>query len=133
MKTLILTGSPRKRGHTAELAEYLAARLSGERLALYDRTHREAFFSVLGQWKIIPVEEFSMGPAGVEEREFRALWRQYYKSVSIEGRYNPKCQSTHLPKRYRHVMTEFLTDGEMESGGRPGLDPAPGEPTVLEG
>lgn len=30
MKTLILTGSPRKKGHTAELTEYLAARLDGE-------------------------------------------------------------------------------------------------------
>ena len=33
----------------------------------------------------------------------------------MEGRTNPKCQSTHLPKRYRHVMTEFLTDEEMDT------------------
>lgn len=30
MKTLILTGSPRKMGHTAEMTEYLAGRLNGE-------------------------------------------------------------------------------------------------------
>ncbi len=30
MKTLILTGSPRKKGHTAELTAYLADRLEGE-------------------------------------------------------------------------------------------------------
>lgn len=30
MKTLILTGSPRKKGHTAQLTEYLTERLSGE-------------------------------------------------------------------------------------------------------
>ena len=30
MKTLILTGSPRKKGHTAELTAYLTARLDGE-------------------------------------------------------------------------------------------------------
>lgn len=30
MKTLILTGSPRKKGHTAEMTEYLAKRLRGE-------------------------------------------------------------------------------------------------------
>lgn len=92
------------------LAPHFAARFSGERLALYDRTHREAFFSVKGRWRIIPVEEFSMGPAGAEERGFRAMWRQYYRAIAIEGRINPKCQSTHLPKRYRHVMTEFMTD-----------------------
>lgn len=101
------------------LAPHFAARFSGERLALYDRTHREAFFSVKGRWKIIPVEDFRIGPAGAEERAFRALWRQYYKAVSIEGRFNPKCQSTHLPKRYRHVMTEFMEDEGT------GLGPAP--------
>lgn len=30
MKTLIITGSPRKKGHTAELVRYLAEHLSGE-------------------------------------------------------------------------------------------------------
>lgn len=30
MKTLILTGSPRKKGHTAEMTSYLADRLKGE-------------------------------------------------------------------------------------------------------
>ena len=30
MKTLILTGSPRKQGHTAHMVEYLTARLDGE-------------------------------------------------------------------------------------------------------
>lgn len=31
MRTLILTGSPRKNGHTAEMTAYLAERLNGER------------------------------------------------------------------------------------------------------
>lgn len=115
------------------LAPHFAARYSGEKLALYDRTHREAFFAVNGRWKIIPVEEFRMGPAGVEEKAFRDMWRQYFKAVSIEGRLNPKCQSTHLPKRYRHVMTEFLTDEELESTGRAGLEPAPTDILSQEG
>ena len=92
------------------LAPHFAARFSGERLALYDRTHREIFLSDRGRWKILPAQEFQMASAGGEERFFRALWRQYYQAVTIEGRLNPKCQSTHLPKRYRHVMTEFMTD-----------------------
>lgn len=95
------------------LAPHFAARFSGERLALYDRTHREIFLSDRGRWSILPAEDFQMGPAGAEERSFRELWRRYYKTISIEGRYNPKCQSTHLPKRYRHVMTEFMEDGPV--------------------
>ena len=115
------------------LAPHFAARFSGERLALYDRTHREIFLSDRGRWSILPAEEFRMGPAGGEERAFRAMWRRYYRAVSIEGRFNPKCQSTHLPQRYRGVMTEFLTDEEMEHGGRAELGPAPAEPGITEG
>ncbi len=96
------------------LAPHFAARYSGERLALYDRTHHEIFLSDRGRWKLLPAEDFRMGPAGSGERAYRAMWRRYYDTIAIEGRINPKCQSTHLPKRYRHVMTEFLTDEEME-------------------
>ena len=92
------------------LAPHFAARFSGEKLVLYDRTHREAFFSDRGRWRIIPVEDFQMVNAGRAEKTFRAMWRKYYQTIAIEGRLNPKCQSAHLPKRYRHVMTEFLED-----------------------
>lgn len=97
------------------LASHFAERYSGERLVLYDRTHHEVFLSDRGRWKLLPGSDFRMGPAGAEERAFRAMWRTYYQTIAIEGRLNPKCQSTHMPKRYRHVMTEFLTDEEMES------------------
>ncbi len=96
------------------LASHFAQRYPCERLALYDRTHHEVFLSDRGQWKLLPAEDFRMGTAGDQERAFRAMWRKYYQTIAIEGRINPKCQSTHLPKRYRHVMTEFITDGEME-------------------
>ncbi len=105
------------------LAPHFAARYSGERLALYDRTHHEIFLSDRGRWKLLPAEDFRMGPAGSGERAYRAMWRRYYDTIAIEGRTNPKCQSTHLPKRYRHVMTEFLTDEEMEQS-LPGQAPA---------
>ena len=99
------------------LASHFARRYSEERLALYDRTHREIFLSHRGRWKILPAEDFHMNPAGAEEQAFRALWRKYFQTIAIEGRINPKCQNTHLPKRYRHVMTEFLTDEELGEQG----------------
>ena len=93
------------------LAPHFAARFSGEKMVLYDHTHGEAFFYADHRWAILPTEEFHMGPAGTEERAFRNLWRRYYQTIAIEGRTNPKCQSAHMPKRYRRVMTEFQWDG----------------------
>ena len=94
------------------LAPHFARRYSGERLVLYDRTHHEIFLSDRGRWELLPAEEFCMDHPGAEERAFQTMWRSYFKAIAIEGRFNPKCQNTHLPKRYRHVMTEFLPDGE---------------------
>lgn len=89
------------------LGAHFAGRFSGEKLVLYDHTHREALLCAGGEWAIVPMEEFGLGRAGEEENSFRALWRSYFNTVAIEGRTNPKCQSTHLPKRYRRMMTEF--------------------------
>ena len=89
------------------LGSHFAGRFSGEKLALHDRTHKETLLCAGGQWTIVPTEEFSLGRAGEEETAFRSLWRSYFNTIAIEGRTNPKCQSTHLPKRYRHMMTEF--------------------------
>ena len=103
------------------LRGHFCARYLNEKFFLYDRTHREAFFYENFRWAILPVEEFSMGPAGEEERQWRRLWKKFFQTVSIEGRYNPKCQDTHLPKRYRHVMTEFMEE-------EPAADTAPALP-----
>ena len=92
------------------LAPHFANRLSGERVVLYDRTHHEAMFAAGFRWTIQPVEDFHMGPAGTEELGWRRMWKSFFNTLAIEGRINPKCQSTHLPKRYRHVMTEFMED-----------------------
>ena len=89
------------------LGPHFANRFPGEKIILYDRTHREALFCQGFRWTIQPVEDFALGPAGGEERAWEDLWRRFFRAVTIDGRYNPKCQATHIPKRYRGVMTEF--------------------------
>ena len=97
------------------LRPHFCGRLSTESFILYDHTHREALFAQPGRWAILPVDDFHLGPPSGEERAFREMWRAFYKTVSIEGRYNPKCRQTHMPKRYWGNMTEFQTDlpGDM--------------------
>lgn len=82
---------------------------------IYDRTHREALFYQPGRWAISPVEDFQMAVPGDEERKFRALWQIFFDTVAIEGRCNPRCQRTHLPLRYQHLMTEFSPEGKADA------------------
>ena len=92
------------------LRPHFAARYPGENLVLYDQTHREALFCQGGRWAILPLEDFTLSPAAGAELDFRALWRQFYRTISIEGRYNPRCRMTHMPKRFWGNLTEFGED-----------------------
>lgn len=92
------------------LRGHFRARFPGEAFVLYDRTHQEALFHQSGRTAILPVESFSVGAPDGDERFYRALWRRFYETISIEGRYNPKLRMSHMPKRYWSTMTEFQED-----------------------
>ena len=53
------------------------------------------------------MEDFQLGPAGERELAYRRLWRSFYDTISIQGRENPRCRMTQMPKRYWGRMTEF--------------------------
>lgn len=92
------------------LRRHFVGRYNTEHFLLYDRTHKEALVYRPGQWVIVPVDELTLPPAGEEELQYRRLWRKFYDTIAIEGRYNPKLRMTHMPKRYWNTMTEFQTD-----------------------
>lgn len=104
------------------LQPHFCGRYPQEKLVLYDRTHKEALLHQPGRWAILPADNFRMGPAGAEELAYRRLWRTFYDTIAIEGRYNPKCRMTHMPKRYWAMMTEFQEDG---AESRRALPPQP--------
>ena len=35
-----------------------------------------------------------------KEKEYRALWLEFFRSIAIEARKNPKLQSGNMPKRF---------------------------------
>ena len=99
------------------LRPHFAARYPGETLVLYDRTHQEALFCQKGKWAIVPLDQFSIAPPEGGELDYRALWRRFYDTIAIEGRYNPKCRMTQMPKRYWGTMTEFQREDPPAPGG----------------
>lgn len=101
------------------LRAHFTGRYNTERFLLYDRTHREMLVYQPHRWAIVPVEGVTLPPAGAEELQYRRLWRRFYDTIAIEGRYNPKLRQTHMPKRYWNVMTEFQEDTRPDEGMGP--------------
>ena len=89
------------------LRSHFCSRYREERFFIYDRTHKEALFYADGKAVIQPLEFFEMAPPDETEAAYRTLWKRFYDTIAIKERYNPKCQMTQMPKRYRTTMTEF--------------------------
>ena len=94
------------------LRPHFCARYPEESFVLYDRTHREALFYRPRRWAIVPLEAFRAAAPGREERDFRRLWRRFYDTIAIEGRENPRCRMTQMPKRFWGTMTAFQNEPE---------------------
>lgn len=89
------------------IAPHFCSRFSGESFMIYDKTHKIALIHKNGQRSFVSADSITPPKAGPEEEKYRALWRKFYDTIGIEGRYNPKCRQTHMPKRYWENMTEF--------------------------
>lgn len=111
---------PLLRGHFCQ-------RYANEQFFIYDRTHRELLLYANGRSRITQIENFQPVLPGEDELYFRSLWKQFFQSVAIRERENPRCQNTFMPKRYRGTMTEFLPlEYEKEQGASPKLPGASG-------
>ena len=100
------------------LRPHFCTRYSEEHFLIYDHTHRELLIHQPGRWAILPAEDFAPAPPGQEEVTYRRLWRQFYDTIAIRERENPRCRMTNMPKRFWGTMTEFQPDE--------GALPAPG-------
>lgn len=58
----------------------------------------ESFFVYGDEWNVNLSEH---------RDRFEQLWSQYFKTIAIEERYNPRCQNNLIPKWYRKNMVEF--------------------------
>ena len=68
-------------------------------IALIHLAFGESFFVSGDEWNI-----------NLDEQDdyFERLWSQYFKTIAIEERLNPRCQNNLIPKWYRKHMPEFL-------------------------
>ena len=101
------------------LTRHFSDRFPREAFLIYDKTHKMALVHCPPECAILPLESLSLPEPDGEERKYRDLWRLFYDTVSIEGRYNPKCRMTHMPKRYWGTMTEFQRDTDVPARSLP--------------
>ncbi|MBQ8280727.1 MAG: TIGR03915 family putative DNA repair protein [Roseburia sp.] len=90
-----------------QIMEHFADRYPNEHYVIYDKkrhvalihlAYGDSFFVTGDQWNI---------DLSQHEDYFERLWSQYFKTIAIEERNNPRCQNNLIPKWYRKNMVEF--------------------------
>jgi len=89
------------------LSPHFCDRYHSERFMIYDKTHGMAIIYQSKKAELIYVEDLTLPDVDSVEVEYRRLWKQFYKTIAIEGRINSRCRTTFMPKRYWDQMTEF--------------------------
>lgn len=89
------------------LEPHFSDRFPREKYLIYDETHRYALVAAAGKSRLLQLEGLQLPTPDADEMRYRALWRQFYDTIAIEARRNPRCRMTHLPKRYWDCMEEL--------------------------
>lgn len=89
------------------IAGHFISRFPGENFMIWDKTHKAALIYQDGKKQIITADGFTPPAVSKKEAYYRSLWKQFYDTIAIQARENPKCRMSHMPKRYWENITEM--------------------------
>lgn len=102
------------------LVQHFCERYPQESFFIHDKTHAMGLVYHPCQATIIPVEQLELPEADEQELTYRKLWQLFYDTIAIEGRYNPICRMSQMPKHYWKYMTEFCRTANTLPRSLPG-------------
>ncbi len=88
------------------IAPHFADRLSDQQWMIHDVKRDIAAVYNTKDWVIATVRQKQALSPGDEELEFQQLWKQYFQSITIQGRYHPGLQRQFMPSRYWKYLVE---------------------------
>ena len=90
-----------------QVMDHFADRYPNEHYVIYDKKRGVALIHLaFGDSFFVSGDEWNID-LNQQEDYFERLWSQYFKTIAIEERYNPRCQNNLIPKWYRKHMVEF--------------------------
>ncbi len=90
------------------ITPHFRKRFNGENFIIHDIKRKIAAINHRGNCRIQPIEIDRSPEISVDEKLFSSLWRNYFKSIAISERKNPKLQRQFVPVRYRKYLPEFM-------------------------
>ncbi len=91
------------------LRDHFCSRLPEEDFLIFDASHGMALLRRRGQVQYLAMERYEPGRDAAEEN-WQALWKRFFRALTIEERRDLKLQRQHVPKRYWQDMCEMRPD-----------------------
>lgn len=88
------------------IARHFVLRYDKEQFMIFDKTNKAALVYQKGKADILRIDHVEFPEISEKEAQYQALWKRFYNTVAIEGRENPRCRMSHMPKRYWGNMLE---------------------------
>ncbi|MDR1131793.1 MAG: TIGR03915 family putative DNA repair protein [Oscillospiraceae bacterium] len=88
------------------IARHFVLRYHQEQFMIFDKTHKAALVYRNGRAELLRIDHVAFPEISENEVRYQALWKRFYNTIAIEGRENPRCRMTHMPKRYWENMLE---------------------------
>jgi len=87
------------------VAPYFRGRMGDQDWMIHDLAREQAAFCRRGELEFSALTGFD--PRLTEEEGFyQDLWRDYFKTIAIAGRKNPRLQMSCMPKKYWNILIE---------------------------
>ncbi len=87
------------------VAPHFVRRMNSEQLFIHDLKRRKALLYREGEMAVVEAAPADPGLAE-EEALYQEMWRDYFKTIAVPGRYNPRLQAGNMPMRYWRYLIE---------------------------
>ncbi len=89
------------------IMSHFVDRFKSENFIIFDDKRIKAGIYNQKQWYITNIDKKLYNKFNDVEEVYEEMWKEYFKSISIEDRKNIKAQFQFVPSRYRKNITEF--------------------------
>lgn len=93
---------------------HFTTRFKNQPFMIYDETHNQALVAANGKHTIIEVDNIQMPEIDENERTMQALWKNFYDTIAIKERNNPKCRMSFMPKRLWSNLPEMQDTNNLK-------------------
>ncbi|MEA4923338.1 MAG: TIGR03915 family putative DNA repair protein [Eubacteriaceae bacterium] len=89
------------------LANHFCDRYKNEPFMIHDLKRKKALVYSGNRWYITEFTVEELPPMAPGEQVYRELWKNYFDTIAIKQRINPRCQKNFMPVRYWQHLTEM--------------------------